>query len=253
MTPKAHPLTHLGLLSFAGPDAAQFLQGQLSNDVNRLAAGEALLASYSSPQGRVLAVLWLLKLGEEILAILPRELLAATAERLRKYVLRAKLKVTDAGDRLQVAGAFTASGVAPPPALATARMQQDPTRQWLILDRQASSTATADNDAFAAAWRLADIRAGLPQVYAATSGEFVAQMLNLDELDGISFNKGCYTGQEIIARTHYLGRVKRRLHKLELPRGEFQPGQAITLDDGRQGVVVESAVSADHCELLVVS
>jgi folate-binding protein YgfZ len=86
---------------------------------------------------------------------------------------------------------------------------------------------------------LADIRAGLPQIYAVTRELFVAQMLNLDLIDGISFTKGCFTGQEIIARTQHLGRIKRRMFRLGLPPGAWSVGQAVRLDDGRTGRLLE--------------
>jgi folate-binding protein YgfZ len=102
------------------------------------------------------------------------------------------------------------------------------------------------------AWRLADIRAGLPQIYAATREMFVAQMLNLDLIDGISFTKGCFTGQEIIARTQHLGRIKRRLHRLRLPAGTWVVGQAVHLTDGRSGRLTELAAAGDEFEALAV-
>ena len=102
------------------------------------------------------------------------------------------------------------------------------------------------------AWRLADIRAGLPQIYAATREMFVAQMLNLDLIDGISFTKGCFTGQEIIARTQHLGRIKRRLHRLRLPAGTWMVGQAVHLTDGRSGRLTELAAAGAGFEALAV-
>ncbi len=101
-------------------------------------------------------------------------------------------------------------------------------------------------------WRLADIRAGLPQVYGATREMFVAQMLNLDLIDGISFTKGCFTGQEIIARTQHLGRIKRRLFRLRLPAGTWAIGQAVQLADGRSGRLTELAQSGAGFEALAV-
>ena len=101
-------------------------------------------------------------------------------------------------------------------------------------------------------WRLADIREGLPQIYAATREMFVAQMLNLDLIDGISFTKGCFTGQEIIARTQHLGRIKRRMFRLRLPAGTWTIGQAVLLDDGRAGRLTEVVSEGEEFEALAV-
>ena len=101
-------------------------------------------------------------------------------------------------------------------------------------------------------WRLADIREGLPQIYAATREMFVAQMLNLDLIDGISFTKGCFTGQEIIARTQHLGRIKRRMFRLLLPAGAWAIGQAVHLGDGRAGRLTEVVSAGEEFEALAV-
>ena len=111
----------------------------------------------------------------------------------------------------------------------------------------AADPARAERD-----WRLGDIRDGLPQVYAATSELFVAQMLNLDLIGGISFTKGCYTGQEIIARTQHLGRIKRRLSRLRLPPGAWSIGQSLHLADGRTGRLTELASVGEGFEALAV-
>jgi folate-binding protein YgfZ len=248
----------LGVLHFRGADALSFLQGQISNDARRLAENKPLLAAYSSPQGRVLALIYLLPHSTGVAAILPREVLKATQERMRKFVLRAKVSIDDAGDALIVAGRLEPSldphaGYLERDGIGTASVGRDLTRRWEI--GPASRIEAADPDrvrGFEIAWRLADIRAGLPQVYAATSEEFVAQMLNLDLLDGISFTKGCYTGQEIIARTQHLGRIKRRLHRLELPPGAWRIGQAIRLTDGRHGKLTEVIDSEGRIEALAV-
>ncbi len=99
-------------------------------------------------------------------------------------------------------------------------------------------------------WRIFEL--ACPQIYAATRETFVAQMLNLDLLDGISFSKGCYTGQEIIARTQHLGRIKRRLYRLQLPPGDWSVGQALQLTDGRAGRLVEVAQAGGSVEALAV-
>ena len=119
--PRSGRLQHLGVLRFTGPDALSFLQGQVSNDTRRLSTGSPLLAAYSNPQGRVLAVMHLLPHSTGVAAILPRELIAPTMERLRKFVFRAKVKIEDAGDALQVSGqhgahALQSAGIAVPQA-----------------------------------------------------------------------------------------------------------------------------------------
>jgi folate-binding protein YgfZ len=280
--PASGRLPHMGLLRFAGPDAHRFLQGQVSNDTSRLGGGAALLAAYSTAQGRVTAVLHLLPHSSGVIALLPRELLSSTRERLRKFVLRAKVDIQDLSEQFTVAGwhlaadrgaedlALGAAGIdIPDPAggyverngIGIGRVGPDSSRYWVIgpaaslAERGLAGggpgggpeTARIEHD-----WRLADIRAGLPQVYAPTSELFVAQMLNLDLIDGISFTKGCFTGQEIIARTQHLGRIKRRMFRLRLPPGTWELGQALRLDDGRTGRLTELASQGGAFEALAV-
>ena len=146
-----------------------------------------------------------------------------------------------------------------PNGIGVARVNDEFNRFWVIGSAAdlaqlaaAGSAAGAADPAGSDDWRLADIRAGLPQIYAATSEAFVAQMLNLDLLDGISFSKGCYTGQEIIARTQHLGSIKRRLYRLQLPAGDWAVGQTLCLSDGRQGRLTEVIDSGEHSEALAV-
>ena len=268
---QALELASLSILRFSGADAIAFLQGQVSNDTRRLADGLPLLSAYSSAQGRVVAVLQLLPHSSGVMAILPRELAATTLERLRKFVLRAKVKIEDLSGQYSVAGAHDASAVEPAnlPAsgaaykehegIAVARVpdggQSAAPRYWVVRPREnaAAARGAADGaDDADLAWRLADIRAGMPQVYAATSEQFVAQMLNLDLLDAISFTKGCYTGQEIIARTQHLGRIKRRLSRLSLPSGSWSIGQPLRLADGRSGRLTEVVRVGERFEALAV-
>jgi tRNA-modifying protein YgfZ len=251
-------LPHLGVLRFSGGDALSFLQGQISNDTQRLAENKPLFAAYSSAQGRVLALIYLLPHSGGVAGILPREVLPATMERMRKFVLRAKVRIEDAGDSLAVGGRFNSNpdasaGYTERDGVGAAVVGHDSSRQWLLAPSAGFAAAdAAEVHRSEVAWRLADIRAGLPQIYSATSEAFVAQMLNLDLLDGISFTKGCYTGQEIIARTQHLGRIKRRLHRLQLPQGAWNIGQAVRLSDGRQGKLTEVIESEGRVEALAV-
>jgi folate-binding protein YgfZ len=273
-------LPYLGVLRFTGPDSLSFLQGQVSNDTRRLAENRSLFAGYSSPQGRVLALMHLLPHSGGVIAILPRELVLPTLEALRKFVLRAKVKIEDASELLSVAGvhgsrrlqsagfaetadngeragAYAEAGYTEKAGVGVAAVNHDPGRYWVVgaagklaehgLEGDPSHMEQIEQD-----WRLADIRAGLPQIYLPTREAFVAQMLNLDLLDGISFSKGCYTGQEIIARTQHLGRIKRRLYRLQLPLGEWRIGQTLHLRDGRAGRLTEIIRSDAGYEALAV-
>ena len=267
---KARRLAQLGVVRFAGVEAATFLQGQLSNDTRRLTAGAPLLAAYSTPQGRVLAVMHLLPHSTGILAIVPAEIVLPTIERMRKYVLRTRVQIEDVSEEYAVLGIPGAAalrnssspGFDPPgqhgfverSAIGIGRVG-DEDRFWMVgtkPDLERHGFPTRPDLADEIAWRLADIRAGAPQVYAATREMFIAQMLNLDLLDGISFTKGCFTGQEIVARTQHLGRIKRRLFRLSLPAGTWAIGQAIHLRDGRSGRLTELVSTVDGPEALAV-
>lgn len=220
----AHPRRDYALLQFRGADAHKFLQGQLSNDVTALRAGELMLAGLHNPQGRVLALLRLAALApDHVVALLPAELAEATAAVLRRYVLRAKLQIG-----VDLSGAALAALASQSPAVAA------------LLEPGAHAR---------------QIAAGVPQVYAATSGEFVAQMLNLDCIGAISFDKGCYTGQEIIARAHYRGRTKRRLQRFaSIAPVALAAGNLVRLDDGRSARIVDAITLADgRSEFLAVA
>jgi tRNA-modifying protein YgfZ len=198
----------LGTLLVSGADARSFLQGQLSADIDTLTSTRPMLSSCNSAQGRVQAVLWLLERSEGIALILPASLTESIATRLRKYVLRSKVKI-DTVPAVELPG-------------------DHPYRE--------------------ADWRLAGIRAGLPQVYPETHEAFVAQMLNLDLLGGVSFEKGCYTGQEIIARTHFRGAIKRRMFRFQCAGPPPAPGTRVLVGQQHAGDVVDAAGS----ELLAV-
>jgi len=230
----------LGVLAFRGPDAARFLQGQLSADVEKLALGASTLAGLHSAQGRTVALLALLRTtGEEVLSVLPIELVSAVELRLRKFILRAKVRIEDLSETHRVIGI---------PAGA------DAAAEWALPwgDRRMLVVPVARAEEFTGGasertdWERADIAAGLPQIYTATSEAFVAQMLNLDLLGAIAFDKGCYTGQEVIARAHYRGRVKRRLQRWHAPAGKApRAGDSARTGDGRALTVVRAAPSVD--------
>ena len=283
-------LEDLGALRLRGADAGRFLQGQLSGDVLQLSPERSLLAGYHNPQGRTIALLRLVHLGaEDVLAILPRELLAPVAQRLGKFVLRSKVTITDDSAQWRIdglicaapAGVCAGTSTLPLPAGGQRRLGEtivvcvaEHPQRWIALSprapapgRTGQSSLPAQPPAGAepalppttaaerARWRELDVRAGQPEVYAPTSEQFVAQMLNLDVIGAIAFDKGCYTGQEVIARAHYRGRVKRRLQRFRSREPlALAPGGTGSLPDGRPFTVVQAARLADgRCEFLAVA
>ena len=268
--PSLIPLADLGVLRVRGADVVPFLQGQLSCDVSRLTAEHSLLAGYHNPQGRVIALPRLLRVADDDIAlVLPRELAATVAQRLAKFVLRAKVKIADDSAAWRVYGLIGApaadGALAALPAVADAsarledgwvvRVAATPARfLYLAGTRPLPAALAALPPLPAAHWLRLAIADGEPQVVAATSEEFVAQMLNLDVLGALAFDKGCYTGQEVIARAHYRGRVKRRLQRFRVPAAPPAPGSTLTLADGRTARVVTSvALAPDASELLAVT
>jgi tRNA-modifying protein YgfZ len=241
-----------GVLRARGPDAISFLQGQLSNDSTRLQPAQWQLSGYHTPQGRAIALLRLTLLGpDDVLAILPRELVPIVVTRLKRFVLRAKVQITDDSAQWQVLGFHRTAPVLPAGAVAAPYGRS---RHLVVvpgsLDVDAASVAGTRDD-----WVACDIEEGLPQVYLATSEAFVAQMLNLDLTDGIALDKGCYTGQEIIARAHYRGQVKRRMQRFSsLTACTLVPGQTGALGDGRGFKVVDAVATPDgRSEFLAVT
>lgn len=232
-------LHHLGVIAARGPDSRRFLNGQLSQDLLGLASDRAVRAGLHNPQGRVLTVMLLIPQGtEDVLLLMPRERVASTLALMQRYVLRAKTRLSDETMLWSIEGGWPDST----PVNTEGLWQYANDGRWIRLTSDPSSNANAD----LAAWHLADVRAGLPSISEATAGEFVAQMLNLDLLEAISFTKGCYTGQEVIARAHYRGRVKRRLQRFDAAMvrdGEITVAGSVTLQDGRNAQVVQVAVT----------
>ncbi len=270
------------MLAVTGADAATFLQGQLSCDVKALAPGTCRYGSFNSPKGRMLANFVLWRDARRRATGLPAAARAtspnAVAKRLRMYVLRSKVTVDrrfrNATARIGVGGPAAADGPADGPrdampALLEVRQVESATVLALPGSPLCPPVALrSDADAlrarFAAGatpagfdvWRWLTIRAGMPVITAATQDAFVAQAANWDILGGIDFQKGCYTGQEIIARTQYLGRLKERTFAFHAERGRPRPGDRIfsSAFEGQPcGTVVNAAPSpGGGCDLLAV-
>jgi hypothetical protein len=223
-------LDHLGTLRFSGQDAEVFLQGQLSCDVSEVRPGLSSHGAYCSAKGRMLANFLLWREQDGFAMVLSRDLGASVQKQISKFVLRSKVKVADASDIVLVgaAGAQAESLLAAAPGQS---VRLNDGRLIVALPAEgAAGVLRGLSLGDAARWRWLDIRSGVPLIKAATQDQFVPQMANLELIGGVSFEKGCYTGQEIVARTQHLGRVKRRMFLANVP-APAQAGDALYSDD----------------------
>jgi tRNA-modifying protein YgfZ len=211
----AAALSHLALLKVAGVDARAFLDSQLTRNVPTL-PGRAFVAGYCSPKGRLLATFVTWTDGDAVMLLVSRDIADAIAKRLKMYVLRSKATIENATDAHRIAGFI---GTAVPPSMEPWDVRVDADTTWVRYPDAdgraralsiAPGDATADGAVDSAAWRWLDIRAGLATVSAPVQDRFVPQMLNLEALGGVDFKKGCFPGQEVVARSQYLGKLKRR-------------------------------------------
>lgn len=225
-------LSHLGLLQLQGADALTFLQGQVTNDIKQLDGHNAHYTGYCNPKGRMLALFLAFSQHDHVHLQMPRELIESIAKRLKMYVMRSKVTIQD------VTESIIKIGLNGPNAadLLKPLFSEIPQNAYELVSLENGAilklagatpryeifTDTANAPALwnalkqgakpvgAACWEWLEIQAGIPEIRLKTQEEFVPQMLNLDALNAINYKKGCYTGQEIVARTHYLGKVKRR-------------------------------------------
>ncbi len=269
-------LTDTRILSFSGEDAVAFLNAQLTSDVAGLAVSHTQYSGYCTPKGRLLATFLLWRRRNEVLALVPAEIADAIRSRLAKYVLRSRVRIEDATAHCALFGlvgedaARALSGlidrvpasdheIVEAGGLDLARL---PVGRYLLLapahdaGRVRTDLGRAAADA-RGAWRLSDIEAGVPVIDAVTQEEYVPQMVNLDLIGGVSYSKGCYPGQEIVARTHYLGKIKQRLFRVRAPQGErLRAGERLYSAefgaDQASGAILSVADAADAAEALAV-
>jgi folate-binding protein YgfZ len=238
-------LSNNALLGVSGDDAAAFLHGQFTNDVEALGVGEAQWNGWCSPKGRLLTTFLLLRRPGEFLLLLPAELAPAIAKRLSMFVLRSKVKIADVSAQYARRG-IIGSRAEPQPMRIVEKdgaivVGLDPGRFIELMPPEKAPAANTTADA----WELASIRAGVPVITAATQEAFVPQMANFELVGGVSFKKGCYPGQEIVARMQYRGGLKRRMALAHVEGTERPaPGQSVysgAFGDQSAGTIVNAA------------
>jgi len=264
----AAELKRLGMLSCTGDDAREFLHAQLTNDISALAADRARYAGWCSAKGRLLANFLVVPQAQGFLLQLSRDLAPAVAKRLSMFVLRAKVKVVDASnewaqfgfwgggaaERLAALGMPVPAGDLAVAAAADALVVRIAQHQFVLLVKAALRDRVPGNGD-EGAWALEEIRAGRPLVVQATQDLFVPQMVDFERLGAVDFKKGCYPGQEIVARTQYRGVLKRRMVRARVAAGAA-PGGELYADDlpgQASGTVVNAAPAPEGgSELLAV-
>ena len=226
------PISSLDILTVSGSDATSFLQGQATCNINDITETKGSFGAFCTPKGRTISTFFIIKQNESYLLVLPSGLLEKVTKKLQLYILRSDVLLNDTQDEFCLFGMtcpdtaesdlnlpdqnYTATGnheikAIRFPALQPRFLIIGPTQSAIDLwtdftENQTYHTANSSD------WSYLDVISGIPWLNSETSEEFIPQMINLDQLDGISFNKGCYTGQEIVARTHYLGKSKRKMY-----------------------------------------
>ncbi len=249
------PLSELAVVEISGADADSFLHAQLCADLRRLDPGASVLSAWCSPQGRVLYLLRALRTPGGFMLLVPLDQIESLLKRLRMFVLRAAVEITDHSASHVVLRCDHWHGTAPATAALVAR---ELTQTWLLAtaDHAAATWAAINARAVGeAAASIEDIRRGVPRLAAALSDVFLPQELNLDASAGLSFEKGCYPGQEIIARVKFRGSVKRRLARLAaVGASPSAPGTRLVDDHNKAvGTVLNAETAgADGVEILAV-
>ena len=277
---------NIGLIKISGEDSLSFLQGQLSNDINELHSNSEKTSlekyspknkwhysGYCNQKGRLITLLKIWCEKDGVYALMSKDLVESTTDRLRKYVMRSKVVI----DVIETAQCFGISSLADLESITQSMLAEHDTdlantlkdnpqaiyssnlhsvlkigSRYLLVDKSASLDTTDSNKLFdSAAWIAEEINSGHPEVNHGSSELFIPQMLNLDVLGGINFKKGCYTGQEIVARMHYLGKLKQRMFVCELIEGDasaLPTGSNIYSDADLSksvGTVVSSITNSD--------
>lgn len=271
-------LSHFGLISVSGADAATFLQGQLTNDIRQVSEEQSQLSAYCNPKGRVLATFFITQRQGVYYLSVSRDLLEATLKRLRLYVLRAKVALEDASaslvhfgyaapdgdkqlaallgkaptnayDTLQIANLTIMRQPAPIPRFKILGELDDAKKLWQRLNVNAACVGRSS-------WEYFNVMSGVPMVTQASSEAWVAQMLNLHLINGVSFTKGCFPGQEVVARLKYLGKAKRQMYRIGIPHCVTVPAVGTLIassNDPEAGTILNAALNPDgYVEALAV-
>ncbi len=272
-------LSHLGLIEVAGEDATNFLQNQFSNDIRQVNTEHHQLSSYCTPKGRMLSIFRVFQIDSDYYLRMPASLIETVLTRLQKFILMSKVSLHNAGDKLLRIG-LAGTGAEKLLSEYLGGLPAEPSQSLLADDHWIlkvpgksrfeiyaepakiqslwASLKPHVTTAGANAWPLLDILNGLPNIHPETIEHFVPQMTNLQLLDGVSFKKGCYPGQEVVARMRYLGKLKRRMYLVSIDSPEPPPPGATIVSSNNDkaaetGEIVDARpMGPDNCIALAV-
>lgn len=247
-------LTDLGLIKIQGKDASKFLQGQLSCNLDAITQGKSSMGAHCNREGRVISLFNLFQWDQAYYLLLQNEMIPVLLSSLKKYSVFFKVEMSDVSNQWKIIGI--------PGSSTNANLICIPvSANYSVLIGEAEAISPLQTQAITLEhWKRLMIDEGLPTIYPETTGKFLAHELNLDKLNALDFNKGCYTGQEIIARMHYRGKLKTHLFQAEIsPEFQAKPGEDIyTLLNNEwksSGMVVASSreVYNNKCHLLIIA
>jgi len=262
---KTEKLEHLSIVEIKGDDSAEFLQGQMTQDIYSIEDSKASVTSILNPQGRIISTAFVFKWGESFLLILNNEVRDKLIAWLSRFILRSKVEITQSDDSIfglnqehakELCSILNreAPDIGFESDVSCLKTIEDDERAFLVsksenfLDGFSISTSSTKD------WKMADINAGIPTIYKENIEKFIPQMVNLDLINGISFTKGCYTGQEIVARVQHKGKVKQRMFQItgRSSNKKIDPGTAILFADTKVGTIIESIEDNGHMHALGV-
>ncbi len=258
-------LTYLGQISVSGPDAKKFLQGQLTCHLDEITPVQSRLGAHCNPQGRVISLFRLFTFFDNYYLQMPRELIPIALKALQKYAVFFKVKLNDASDELSSVG-YIGDTLPEMPSENDAQITQNewvgikvpgsPAR-YLYIGKpadieflQSKFKASSEHE-----WKMQDIASGIPTIYPETSEQFLPHEIDLPKLNAINFNKGCYTGQEIIARMQYRGKLKKHLYQTRIQTELLLArGHDIFLDNKSCGSIVDFVqIDYNNYAILVIA
>ncbi len=272
-------LSNLGLIQASGDEAQSFLHGQFTNDFNAITSDKSQLSSYCNPKGRMLSIFRIFKQSENYFLLIHKDAIEITLKKLNMFKLMAKVELTDVSDDYAVFGIagpgsdelLSTVNLTPPKENSQVTQISDSTiikmpsqsLRYLLISKvdyainiwnEISKRVILANSSV---WEIFDIQDGVPQITSATSEAFIPQMVNLELIDGVNFQKGCYPGQEIVARTHYLGKPNRRMYRIKIDDSEcpLAGDNVYSNSDGDQPVgkiVTAQKINEKNCSALAV-